>query len=59
MTRTNTWEKTIAAEEIALGYVSDDRAGQKFLDACYGIVNILENTAQWQALPEPDLFYLE
>ncbi|MBQ8402574.1 MAG: hypothetical protein IJX14_11675 [Clostridia bacterium] len=57
--RTEGWEKTVTAEEIAFDYTSDDRQGQQFLDVCAGIRDILENTAAWQTLPEPDLFFLE
>ena len=57
--RTELWEKTVTAEEIAGSYVSDDRMGQRFLEVCAGIQDILEHTAAWQTLPEPDLFFLE
>ena len=57
--RTELWEKTVTAEGIAGSYVSDDRMGQRFLEVCAGIQDILEHTAAWQTLPEPDLFFLE
>lgn len=57
--QTEFWEKTVTAEEIACSYVSDDRMGQRFLEVCAGIQDIIEQTTEWQTLPEPDLFYLE
>ena len=57
--RTELWQKTVSAEEIAGSYVSDDRMGQRFLEVCAGIQDSIEQTAAWQTLPEPDLFFLE
>lgn len=49
--------KTVRAEEIALSYESDDLKGQKFLDTCKGIRDILTATEEWKALPEYEFFY--
>ncbi|MBQ8641427.1 MAG: hypothetical protein IJ480_04355 [Clostridia bacterium] len=57
--RTEAWEKTITAKEIASCYASEDRRGQRFLDVFVQITEILERTAVWNAMPDVDLFYLE
>ena len=49
--------KTVRAENIALSYESDDPKGQKFLDTCKGIRDILTATEEWKALPEYEFFY--
>ncbi len=49
--------KTVRAEDIALTYESDDAMGQKFLDACKGIRDILTATEEWKSLPEYEFFY--
>lgn len=49
--------KTVRAENIALSYESDDPKGQKFLDTCKGIRDILTATDEWKALPEYEFFY--
>jgi len=49
--------KTVRAEDIALTYESDDPKGQKFLDTCKGIRDILTETEEWKALPEYEFFY--
>jgi len=49
--------KTVRAENIALSYESDDPKGQKFLDTCKGIRDILIATEEWKALPEYEFFY--
>lgn len=49
--------KTVRAEDIALSYESDDPKGQKFLDTCKGIRDILTATEEWKALPEYEFFY--
>lgn len=50
-------EKTIAAENISLTYESKDAKGQKFLDACRAIEELLTGTEAWQALPEYEFLY--
>lgn len=49
--------KTVRAENIALSYESDDPKGQKFLDTCKAIRDILTATEEWKALPEYEFFY--
>ena len=49
--------KTVRAEDIALSYESDDPKGQKFLDTCKAIRDILTATEEWKALPEYEFFY--
>lgn len=50
-------EKTVTAKNIALTYESDDPDGQRFLDVCREIVEILTGTEAWQSLPEYEFFY--
>lgn len=54
---TDTIQKTITAENIALTFASDNPAGQKFLDVCKTIRDILTETKEWKALPEYEFFY--
>ena len=49
--------KIVRAEDIALSYESDDPKGQKFLDTCKAIRDILTATEEWKALPEYEFFY--
>ena len=49
--------KTVRAEDIALTYESDDPKGQKFLDTCKSIRDILTATVEWKSLPEYEFFY--
>lgn len=55
--KTDTVEKTIAAENIALTYESNNKKGQKFLDVCKAIRDILTETEEWKDLPEYEFFY--
>ena len=55
--RTNTMQKTIAAENIALSYETEDKKGQAFLDVCRAIRDILTETDAWKALPEYEFHY--
>lgn len=50
-------DKTITAEETVLSYVTDNAKGQKFLDVCKGIVDILTATDEWKALPQYEFLY--
>lgn len=50
-------EKMIAAKDIAISYNSKDRKGQKFLDACKTIRDILIETKEWKVLPEYEFLY--
>ncbi len=51
------FEKTIRAENIALTYESNDYHGQRFLNVCKEIRDILIETDEWKALPEYKFFY--
>lgn len=55
--RTGETEKTVTAKDIALTYESDDSDGQRFLDVCRKIIEILTGTEAWQSLPEYEFFY--
>ena len=50
-------EKTIACREISLGYRAKNPSGQRFLSGCQAIVQRLESSAAWQALPEYEFLY--
>ena len=49
--------KTVRAENIVSSYECDNPKGQKFLDTCKGIRDILIATEEWKALPECEFFY--
>ena len=55
--RTAEGEKTIAARGINAGYESPDPKGQKFLDVCRAIEEILTGTKAWKDLPEFERLY--
>lgn len=55
--QTDTLQKTIRAENIALNYEAGNKKGQKFLDVCYAISHLLMETEEWKALPEYEVFY--
>ncbi len=48
--------KTITARNVALDDATD-WDGQRFMDACDAIENILENTEEWKALPDYPYLY--
>lgn len=48
--------KTITADQVALGDATSEK-GQKFMDACKKIADILENTDEWKALPDYPYLY--
>ncbi len=50
--KTNSFEKTVAANDIAIEFNASNGKGQKFLDTCQAIINILTETDEWKALPE-------
>ncbi len=50
-------KKTVRAEDIALVYYADNEKGQKFLDVCSEIKNILTDTDEWRALPDYEFYY--
>ena len=54
--RTDSIQKTITARNIAWRFTSEDAKGQAFLSACKTIIDLLEQTEEWQALPEYDYF---
>lgn len=49
--------KTVRAKDIALSYESNNPKGQKFLDVCKRIQDILTATEEWKSLPEYEFFY--
>ena len=55
--KTDTIEKTIRAENIALAEKAGNKKGQKFLDVCEEISTILVSTDAWEALPEYEFLY--
>ena len=50
-------DKTVTAKETALSFEANNIKGQKFLDACRTIIDILTETEAWNALPEYEFFY--
>ncbi len=50
-------EKTIKAEHVSVSPRSITKKGQKFLDTCKEISNLLRETEEWKALPPPELMY--
>lgn len=50
-------DKTITVAETIASYETNDAKGQKFLDVCKGIENILTETDEWKALPEYEFLY--
>lgn len=55
--KTGDTEKTFKAEDIAMGYDAKNRKGQKFLDVCKEIRDIITDTAEWKVLPEYEFLY--
>jgi type I restriction enzyme R subunit len=58
--RTEAGEKTIACRGICIGGAGlrgyDDRA-QTFLEVCEGVTRLLEQTPEWQSLPDYEFYY--
>ena len=52
----NDISKTITANQVALGKATSEK-GQRFMDACNTISDILENTEEWKALPDYPWLY--
>ncbi len=50
-------ERTIRAEDISLSYQSSNKKGQRFLDVCREISDILTATEEWKALPDYEFYY--
>lgn len=55
--KTDGLEKTVTASTIVALFESKNPKGQKFLDVCKGIRDILTATDEWKALPEYEFFY--
>lgn len=55
--RTGQEEKTIAARGIADTFTADNERGQRFLQTCRRIIDMLTATAAWKALPEAEVLY--
>lgn len=55
--RTGQREKTIAARGIADTFSADNERGQRFLQTCRRIIDMLTATAAWKALPEAEVLY--
>ena len=55
--KTDTMEKTVTTANIADIYGADSSEGQRFLQVCRELLQILTATEEWQALPEYDYFY--
>ena len=54
--KTDTIQKKISAVGIALSDEANNEKGQKFLDVCGAIRDILTSTDEWEALPEGFLY---
>lgn len=50
-------DKTVTVPETVISYETNNKKGQKFLDVCKGIRDILTETDEWKALPEYEFFY--
>lgn len=50
-------DKTVTVKETVLSYETANKKGQKFLDVCKGIRDILTATKEWEALPEYEFLY--
>lgn len=55
--KTDGIDKTVTCPETVLSYDANNRKGQKFLDVCKAIEEILTATDEWKALPEYEFFY--
>ncbi len=55
--RTDSFEKSVTAEDIAMGFEADNEKGRRFLKVCREIRDILTETEEWKALPEYEFFY--
>lgn len=54
---TDTMDKTVVADDVALTYKSKNAKGQRFLSVCEKISKMLTSTDEWGALPEYEFFY--
>ena len=56
--RMNGTEKTVTAEAVPLReYAAKDEKGQRFLDTCWAICDILTESKEWKALPDYEFYY--
>jgi hypothetical protein len=55
--RMGDYVKTIAAKDVSLSYQSLSLKGQRFIDTCLSIRDILTATDEWQALPDYEFYY--
>jgi hypothetical protein len=51
------YEKTVTAENIALSFNAENAKGQKFLDVCKNIKDILTSTDERKSLPEYEYYF--
>ncbi len=49
--------KTVTVKETMISNTADNEKGQKFLDVCRGIEEILTATEEWKSLPEYEHLY--
>lgn len=49
-------DKTVKAEDVSISGKSSNEMGQKFLDVCAAISELIENSEAWKALPEAPPF---
>ncbi len=50
-------DKTVTVPETVLSYETTDKKGQKFLDTCKGIRDVLIETEEWKSLPDYEFLY--
>ena len=50
-------EKTVKAKDIALSYDADNPKGQKFLNVCKEIKDLLTATDEWKSLPDYEVLF--
>lgn len=55
--KTDELEKTVTVKETILSYETKNKKGQRFLDVCKGIRDILMETDEWKTLPEYEFLY--
>lgn len=55
--KSDEFEKIITVKETIASYETNNKKGQKFLDVCKGIQDILTETNEWKSLPEYEFFY--
>ena len=55
--KTADFEKTVTVKETVCSYETQNKKGQKFLDVCKGLKDILTETNEWKSLPEFEFCY--